>query len=396
MKRILVIGITSILLCSGMLVGAGGIQSSEKHTIATQTNSIDNYNSPEYGSLEAGCLVNLPEYLVTMIAEERPSGWPAFFRNTLSGITGDYDVSDGTYEGWCVEYGKPIPNNTPLSVSLFSSYCPPPHLDYPDAWHNINYILNHKQGDRWDIQYAIWEFLNLGPWQSGVYYNPTQTALDIVADANANSESWIPVPGDVIAVICDPPRPGGINAFQYTFIEIPVPDQWCYEGETAWAQGTRYVPRGNWAMYVTYDLNKGGEQNYPLKAGQIWNAGTVAISPDGNGNAIIKITLYDHWYFTYNDIIYEENVKIQDYASKPPKKNPAPGLFTYKFTATGQEFTSGPIPLKSYYGIHADIWHQVPCEPPLWYSLAIRICQLSQYFPNALLLLRHILNNYNY
>jgi hypothetical protein len=261
MKKLLVIGIASVLLISGMLVGAA----------ATHDLSLSNQPSKQsyepkvlpfnflYRLLERfpgflyllslrgiypmnvlslrgiypmnadGCLVNLPDYSVIMKAWERPAGWPAFFKIILSEVGSGYDVSDGTYEGWCIDYGTPIPNGIELSVTLYSSYCPPDHLDVA-GWNEINYILNHKQGDRWDIQIAIWEFINLGPFPNKPITVDAQAMID---GANANP-GYIPGPGEVIAVICDPPHTCGDlcdeRCFQYIFIEVPVPG--LYEGKT--------------------------------------------------------------------------------------------------------------------------------------------------------------------
>lgn len=396
MKKILVIGITSILLFSGMLVGAGDIKSNEKQIMATQTSYIDNYQSPEYGSLGAGCLVNLPEGTYNTLCYDSKDD--SYFKTEFVDLPDGYDVANNIlYLTWCLDHGTPIYHPpTQLPIRLHSSVCPPDNLAH-ENWGYINYILNHKlePHDHMDIAVALWYFINWGPMSKDIADYPN--AQIMVDDALANGgPTWTPVPGQVLAVICDPTDGVTLDReFQIHIIEVEVPDildEWCYESETAWGEGPRYVPRGNWAMYVEYN---GGTVDTPLIAGQFLNAGTVEISDNGDTTVTITITLDDHWYFTYDDTIYEENVKIQDYASKPPKKNPAPGLFAHKFTATGQTFISDPIPLKSYYGIHVDLWHQVPCDMPLWYSFVLRLCQFYQYFPHAFPLLRHLLNNYN-
>jgi hypothetical protein len=251
-KGILVIAIVNILLLSGMSIGASTIENDEE-LISKQPyeqneltfmnwflNFLDRILEPfprlrnafSFTSVNAGvsnsCLVDLPDVPVTMYAWERPASWPAFFKIQLSGVGGGYDVSDGTYEGWCIEYGTPIPNGVAHSVMLHSSYCPPALFDVP-GWNEINYILNNKQGDRWDVQRAIWYFINFGPWDwdqpHGESPVVTQYTLDMIDDAEDNSD-YIPGPGDTVAVICEPIS----SRIQYTFIEVPVPEP--YEGLT--------------------------------------------------------------------------------------------------------------------------------------------------------------------
>jgi len=270
MKKIIVLIIASILLSSGILVGAGAIEdnhqieSNQSKLEKTQFNKLfqnfleriiehfpvfkeifDIYE-PKYETTNT-CLVNLPTYQVTMVAEELQGvGWPAFFRTTLSGVGSGYDVSDGTYEGWCIDYGTAIPED-PLLVTLYSSYCPPNHLDFFPEWNKINYIINNKVGNAWDIQIAIWNFINLGPTTNKPITGNAQTMID---GANLNP-GFIPIPGKLVAVICDPPTPGEDREFQYTFIEVPIPEP--YEGLTPgfWKnKGVRvgwpspYIPKG--------------------------------------------------------------------------------------------------------------------------------------------------------
>jgi hypothetical protein len=130
----------------------------------------------------------------------------------------------------------------------------------------------------------------------------------------------------------------------------------CYEfmDETAWADGERYVTRGNWATYTPYVA----DSTVTLYAGQYYEAGTVHFSAVDGGKVTITINLTGDWEFAPED----ENVKIQDYASAP-SGNPSPGLFDHKGTASGQSF-SIEVPANYFYGVHADVgyWVEVPCE----------------------------------
>lgn len=136
--------------------------------------------------------------------------------------------------------------------------------------------------------------------------------------------------------------------FCYTLVECDTPPGECWEDETAWAAGTRYITRGNWA---TYSSKSALEAGVTLFAGQTLDAGTVQLV-DG----IIVITLNDGWRFADTD----ENVKIQHYSSTPPAENPAPGLFATKGKATESPFEIA-VPYGKFYGVHVDVEREVEC-----------------------------------
>ena len=134
----------------------------------------------------------------------------------------------------------------------------------------------------------------------------------------------------------------------------------CYESvdETAWVDGVRYTPRGNWGTYTPYVP----DSTVTLYAGQTMNAGSVHFSaPDNDNNVTITINLADNWEFAP----VEENVKIQDYTSAPPSGNPRPGRFAWKETADGQSF-SITVPWNNFYGVHVDVDYlmEVTCPVP--------------------------------
>ncbi len=132
----------------------------------------------------------------------------------------------------------------------------------------------------------------------------------------------------------------------YTLRDCDTPV--CYEGETAWGAGTRYVSRGNWA---TYSTNTALESGVTLFAGQTMAAGTVKKT-----GSDITITLNPGWRFASGD----ENVKIQHYTSKPAASNPAPGQFATKGSATESPFTI-TVPDGKFYGVHVDVERIVTC-----------------------------------
>lgn len=164
--------------------------------------------------------IDLPTDPVVITVETFPANWNSSFKIHLSGIYNPTDVTNGTYNGWCVEYGVGT-NNGPMEVTLRSSYELPDHLMH-ENWSKVNYILNHKQGDRIDVQRAIWYFINFGPWTWdhvwGPYNGPvTDETLSMIDDANEYGSDWCPSNDQVIAVLCDQ----GIEwQSQLTFIEV--------------------------------------------------------------------------------------------------------------------------------------------------------------------------------
>jgi len=159
--------------------------------------------------------------------------------------------------------------------------------------------------------------------------------------------------GDVV----DPLQGSWYGNIEYVVqcCDEPPPEE-CFEfkGETAWADGPRYVSRGNWATYTPY-VNVAKIEI--LYAGQNNNFGTVTFSPPLNGLVTITINLTGDWEFA--DV--EENVKIQDYAVALTR-NPSPGQFKWKGTASGKSFAID-VPVNNFYGVHADVgnWMEVEC-----------------------------------
>ncbi len=144
--------------------------------------------------------------------------------------------------------------------------------------------------------------------------------------------------------------------------EIPGP--LCYRDETAWANGIRYVKKGNWATWTSYS---GAPKSVVLFAGQTLDAGDVDFSAPAAGMVTITIQLNPGWRFALNPVgeengipIYDNNVKIQDYPGIPTAKNPAPGLFMWKSFHQGQ-FAQVQVPSNNYYGVHVDVEKEVPC-----------------------------------
>jgi hypothetical protein len=148
-------------------------------------------------------------------------------------------------------------------------------------------------------------------------------------------------------------------------------NQECFEDETAWAFGNRYVRKGNWATYTIYEPNK----IVTLFAGQTLEAGQVTFGESIDGVITISIQLFDDWVFSVNyeldengNIILDENgepirdnnIKVQDY-EMTPTGNPAPGLFNWKTSGIGQ-YKEIVVPINNFYGVHVDVAIPVECN----------------------------------
>ena len=130
--------------------------------------------------------------------------------------------------------------------------------------------------------------------------------------------------------------------------EDEPPVEVCYQDETAWAAGSRYVTQGNWATYTPYVANT------PVNvfAGQNYLVGTVTFSEVVDGKVTITLAALNGARLQS----VAESVKIQGYETAP-SGNPAPGLFT---TYKGNE-TTVIVDAYACYGIHLDVQRVVDC-----------------------------------
>jgi len=131
-------------------------------------------------------------------------------------------------------------------------------------------------------------------------------------------------------------------------------EEGCFEFESAWSDGPRFVSKGNWATYTPYA--EGTTVN--LYAGQTMEAGTVTFSAVVDGKVTITIELKAGWVFNGVDPT-QDNVHIQGY-STAPSGNPAPGQFADKFVATGV-LIEVVVDAATFYGVHVNVGQQVEC-----------------------------------
>jgi len=143
--------------------------------------------------------LNLPTMPVRI---EVFDGVESYFLTKLMDVPEGYDVTNGTYLGWCIDTRAEMARSPAThSVFLYSSFNPPGELANKE-WDMVNYILNHKSESATaeDIQEAIWYFINI----DGNYTPTSPTAWEIINDALQNGEGFIPEYGQTVAVICYP------------------------------------------------------------------------------------------------------------------------------------------------------------------------------------------------
>lgn len=130
------------------------------------------------------------------------------------------------------------------------------------------------------------------------------------------------------------------------------------EEGTAWSDGERYTEQGNWATYTVYNDGYGGEEKIVnlITGADNQVIGTVHFSsPDFNPvTSIAEVTITinmttDCWSFRDE----AENVKIEGYWTNP-SGNPQVGLFSFKGNASGDSF-SIKVPEYNIYGVHVDV-----------------------------------------
>jgi len=154
-------------------------------------------SATQTGHVIAADGLNLPSDSVYI---EVSNGTQSYFSTNLIGVPSGYDVTNGTYLGWCVDSRTTMSRSPDThEVRLFSTLNPPEELA-SEQWDMVNYILNHKQGSMLDIQQAMWYFVSIAG-----NYTPTRTmAWTIVNDTLENGNGFVPNEGQTIAVICYP------------------------------------------------------------------------------------------------------------------------------------------------------------------------------------------------
>lgn len=157
--------------------------------------------------------LTLPLFPVNLTVQH--TGPTSYFLSTLSDVPSGYDVTNGTYTGWCTDLDHTIQSNHLYPTTMYNSYNTtlPSHLSHQN-WSKVNYILNNKQGTNWwQIQYALYFILDFG--DQGL----DADGWSMVNNATQYGSNYIPGLGDIVAVILDV----GQN-IQRTIIEVDIPE----------------------------------------------------------------------------------------------------------------------------------------------------------------------------
>lgn len=139
-----------------------------------------------------------------------PNSPTAFFRTRFFDVPPGLTIQNEVdYSGWCVDLFHNIPPPRLHTGRLWSTYdnALPAHL-LDDDWDLVNYLLNNRQGAVEEVQEALWYFVGGGG------YPYSTVAQEMVEDALANGEGFVPGPGEKIAIVVDP-----VQDIQITIIE---------------------------------------------------------------------------------------------------------------------------------------------------------------------------------
>lgn len=170
-------------------------------------------------------ILNLPSDLVE--AHYSRDGYPAtasYWTVTLSGVPSGFDVTNGSYTGWCVDKFHSISSGNHW-MTLYNTYGQLPSYAQNIPWGKVNYILNHKLGNNQDVQQALWYIVD--NWRS--LSDLTTFGQQMVLNAHLFGANFVPNKGEIVAVLLDP---GSTNSEvpeqlkQLTIIETvdPVPE----------------------------------------------------------------------------------------------------------------------------------------------------------------------------
>jgi hypothetical protein len=199
---------------------------------------------------------------------------------TLSGVGTGFDVSNGTYPGWCAE-DNGRDNAGSGTVTSLSEYT---GLNAG----SINYLLNHKSGaDVKDVQVAIWLLTETYNY----YYGAVSDAAQALYDEAMANPGFVPAAGQVAAVLVI--SDGYEGPFQDTIIEVPVPEAPCTDTD-----GDGVCDEFDNCVY-TYnpgqeDMDQDGVGDVCDNCASTYNPGQEDMDGDGYGDAC------DNCASTYN------------------------------------------------------------------------------------------------
>jgi hypothetical protein len=159
--------------------------------------------------------VLLPSIVVRITAEYGSIYWFDFTLSDVRAPANSYDVKNGLYHGWCLDKDLEMNRSADHPVILKSSL----DTDLPSnlnnlPWHEINYIINNRDGySRNNVQMAIWHLTD------GVNLSGYTDSQALINDAEQNGGDFIPQTGDLLAI----PIIAAASWLQPAFLELTIP-----------------------------------------------------------------------------------------------------------------------------------------------------------------------------
>ena len=197
-----------------------------------------------------------PEVIDFSVTQPSASGNAYFDVNVQN-----WGTMSGDYLGWCANPEINIRRGQSYTAYAWSSYdpaLPVGTVEFPENLDLVNYLLNQDligAGYTYgEIQKAIWELLDSETSDNGLGTWDQNKVDEIVADAEANGEGFLPECGQVYAVILIPFDERSSPSAQPVIITKPVECGGGGEGdETVWAYG--YMGGGEDTIYNFFNKN---------------------------------------------------------------------------------------------------------------------------------------------
>ena len=199
----------------------------------------------------------------------------SFVPVALSNVPPGYCVGNLYYRGWCVQEYVP-PANEFFYARLYDSLGTslPIYLQ-AEPWPQINYVLNHKLGEPFDAQQAIW-YVQDGTPLGNIPAGPVR---NMTAAARQFGPGYVPAAGQIRGIIVDP-----TNSVQRLIIETT-----CSAG-TASGAVRLSITRSNSTAIISWPSPSGGftlQQNTNSVSSVNWSNVTTAPSDDGSTKTVV-------------------------------------------------------------------------------------------------------------
>ena len=183
-------------------------------------------------------VLNLPPPPETVTAAPvipNPDG-KSYVGVTLSNVPPNLSIVNGKYDGWCIDFFGRFQTADATVYNSYGGFMGDPNPPLPPlvnlngetAWTEVNWLINHPKGNGndvptasvSDVQDAIWTLLD--PFYP--ISDNTANANALVADARTFGAGFIPVPGQVVAVVLyfDGIQDTSQNNLQDLIIQVPV------------------------------------------------------------------------------------------------------------------------------------------------------------------------------